>query len=166
MTAEPSGRKTRFGADYRDQAEVAAEVAKDALERFQRFDADRVEIEGLLNGARNLVDHAQSTVYANAEECRAMVAEAQARNEVANQRIRDVVDELERRYSSMLSLEDDVRALLKDAQEAAQEAKESVFRGRHELNNEAGRLIHELTNQRRQPNDKRNDATDGPGRKP
>jgi hypothetical protein len=142
LEIEPSGRKTRFGAHYRDQAAAAAEAAQTALQGLQRYSEDRLEIEGLVNGARNLVEHAQATVYETAERAQTTVAEADALNQATMERIRDAAAELERRHASLLGLQADVEQMLKDA-------REELTITRNDMKNEVGSLRAEVQRHRR-----------------
>jgi hypothetical protein len=141
LDLEPSGRKTRFGATYRDQAAVAAEAAQTALQGLQRYSEDRLEIDGLVNGARNLVEHAQATVYEIAEQAKTTVAEADAVNQATLVRIRDAAAELERRHASLLGLQSDVEQMLRGA-------REELTIVRNDMKNEVGSLRAEVQRHR------------------
>jgi hypothetical protein len=96
-----SERKSSFGAHYRDKAEVAAEQAAAVLDRLQVYDEQRLEMDGLLKGARNMVEYARSTVFEGAQACRRDIEEARAERAVTENHLAEAIAELDRRQQSM-----------------------------------------------------------------
>lgn len=81
---DAQGRKTSFGREHKAASEVAAEAAKVALERLQKFSEQRVELEGMVRGAEYILRRAEGLVENLENQFREEVA--RTRNELAQER--------------------------------------------------------------------------------